>query len=53
MTNVDGRFTNTEMTGWKGVKTVDEGARTPVLLAMGEISGRTGGYWSKEKEVEW
>jgi carbonyl reductase 1 len=44
---------NTDMTKGKGVKTVDEGAKTPVMLALGDIGGKTGGFWQSEKEVAW
>nr|POF13178.1 carbonyl reductase [nadph] 3 [Quercus suber] len=45
-------YTNTEMTRGKGTKTVDEGAKTPLLLALGDIGGRTGGFWATEKEKD-
>jgi carbonyl reductase 1 len=41
------------MTRGGGVKTVDEGAKTPVLLALGDISGKTGKFWQDEKEIAW
>jgi carbonyl reductase 1 len=46
-------YVNTDMTKGKGVKTVDEGAKTPVMLALGDIGGKTGGFWQSEKEVAW
>lgn len=42
----------TDMNSW-GVKTPDEGARTPVLLALGEFGGIMGGFWRHEKMIEW
>lgn len=46
-------YVKTDMTRGGGTKTVDEGALTPVLLALGEIGGKTGGFWQSEKEIEW
>ena len=46
-------YVETDMTGGRGMKSVDEGARTPVLLALGEIGEVTGGFWQDEKVVEW
>jgi carbonyl reductase 1 len=46
-------YVNTDMSKGKGTKTVDEGAKTPVLLALGEIRGKTGGFWQSEGIVEW
>jgi carbonyl reductase 1 len=46
-------YVKTDMTRGGGVKTVDEGATTPVLLALGDIDGKTGGFWQNEKEVAW
>lgn len=42
----------TDMNGG-GEKTPDEGARTPVLLALEEFGGTTGGFWRHEKMIEW
>ena len=39
-------FVVTDMTGRRGAKTVDEGAQTPVLLALGDIGGRSGEFVS-------
>lgn len=41
------------MTKGRGVKTVDAGARTPVMLALQDIGGQTGGFWLGEGQVEW
>jgi len=46
-------YVNTDMTKGNGVKTVDEGAQTPVLLAIQDIQGKTGGFWQSEKEIDW
>ena len=46
-------WVNTDMTKGKGVRTPDEGARTPVLLALGLVRGKSGTYWVDGKEVEW
>ena len=46
-------YVNTDMTKGNGVKTVDEGAQTPVLLAIKDIQGKTGGFWQNEKEIDW
>lgn len=46
-------YVNTDMTKGNGVLTTDEGARTPVLLALGEVRGKSGGYWSDGREAEW
>jgi carbonyl reductase 1 len=46
-------YVNTDMTKGNGVKTVDEGAKTPVLLALGEFGGKGGGFWQTEKLIEW
>ena len=46
-------YVNTDMTKGNGTKTVDEGAVTPVLLALGEIRGKTGGFWRDEQSIEW
>jgi carbonyl reductase 1 len=40
------------MTKGRGVKTVDDGAQTPVLLAIGDIGDRTGLYWSDGRPDE-
>jgi len=28
-------------------------AKTPVMLALGEIEGKTGGFWQNERIIEW
>lgn len=39
-------YVSTDMTGNRGAKTVDEGAQTPVLLALGNIKGTIGEFVS-------
>jgi len=46
-------FVNTDMTKGYGVKTIDEGAKTPVLLALGDIGGSLGEFWQNENIIEW
>lgn len=43
----------TDMTRGGGAKTPDEGAATPVMLALKDIGGKTGEFWRDEKVVEW
>jgi carbonyl reductase 1 len=43
----------TDMTRGKGNKTPDQGAQTPVLLALQDIGERTGTFWTDETEVDW
>lgn len=46
-------YVNTDMTKGRGTKTVDEGAKTPVMLVLGEIGGKNGGFWQHGKIVDW
>lgn len=46
-------YVNTDMTKGKGTISTDEGAQTPVLLALGDIGGVTGCYWSDQKLSSW
>lgn len=46
-------YVNTDMTKGNGTKSPDEGAQTPVLLALADIKGTTGGFWQHEKPIEW
>lgn len=46
-------YVNTDMTKGNGKKTPDEGAETPVMLAIKDIQGKTGTFWQNEKELEW
>ncbi|MCJ1311330.1 hypothetical protein MMC25_005001 [Agyrium rufum] len=43
----------TDMTKGGGVKTPDQGAETPVLLALGDIGGQNGLFWQSEKPIKW
>jgi carbonyl reductase 1 len=46
-------YVDTDMTKHRGSKTVDEGAQTPVMLAVGDIGGKAGEFWQGEKVIEW
>ncbi|KXL45748.1 hypothetical protein M433DRAFT_154218 [Acidomyces richmondensis BFW] len=46
-------YVKTDMTRGGGVKTPDEGAKTPVMLALQDIGGKTGRYWQDGVEAEW
>ncbi len=46
-------YVDTDMTKGRGVKTVDEGASTPVMLALGDIGDTVGEFWQNEKVIEW
>ena len=46
-------WVNTDMSKGRGPKTPDQGAETPVLLALGEFGGSVGGFWQKERLIEW
>jgi carbonyl reductase 1 len=46
-------YVNTDMTKGNGTKTVDQGANTPVMLALEDIGGKTGGFWQSEREIQW
>jgi carbonyl reductase 1 len=46
-------YVTTDMTKGRGVKTPDQGAMTPVLLAIGDIKGSNGKFWQSEKIVNW
>ena len=43
----------TDMTKGGGFKDVDQGAQTPVLLAVGDIGGKTGEFWQNEIVKPW
>lgn len=43
----------TDMTKGGGSKTPDQGAQTPVMLAIGDIQNRTGLFWQHEQPIEW
>jgi len=46
-------YVKTDMTRGGGAKTPDEGAQTPVMLALGDVQGKTGEFWQNEKILEW
>lgn len=46
-------YVKTDMTRGGGAKTPDEGAQTPVMLAVGEFEKKTGDFWQNEKILEW
>ncbi|KAI8934729.1 hypothetical protein NX059_008419 [Plenodomus lindquistii] len=46
-------YVNTDMTKGNGTKTPDEGAQTPVLLALQDIKGKTGTFWRDGAEIDW
>ncbi|KAF1852175.1 carbonyl reductase [Cucurbitaria berberidis CBS 394.84] len=46
-------YVNTDMTKGNGTKSPDEGAQTPVMLAIQDIKGHTGLFWQNEKQLEW
>ncbi|KAL8831913.1 MAG: hypothetical protein Q9191_000592 [Dirinaria sp. TL-2023a] len=46
-------FVDTDMSKHRGSKTIDEGAQTPVLLALGDIRGIYGEFWQNERVIEW
>lgn len=46
-------YVRTDMTKGGGVKSVDEGAMTPVLLALGDIKGSNGEFWQDERIIKW
>ncbi|SMQ47057.1 unnamed protein product [Zymoseptoria tritici ST99CH_3D7] len=46
-------YTNTDMTKGRGRKTVEEGAKTPIKLALEDIGGTFGEFWEHEEVSEW
>lgn len=46
-------YVKTDMTRGGGAKTPDEGAQTPVMLALGDFGDRTGLFWQHERPIEW
>lgn len=46
-------YVDTDMSKHRGLKTPDQGAQTPVMLAMEEIGGISGEFWQDEKVIEW
>lgn len=46
-------YVRTDMTGGKGRKSPDQGAQTPVLLALGDLGGRSGEFWESQEVSQW
>lgn len=46
-------YVNTDMTKGNGVLTPDQGAQTPVKLAIGDIQHRSGEFWHEGKPADW
>ncbi|KAF2436476.1 carbonyl reductase [Tothia fuscella] len=45
-------YVNTDMTRGAGTKIPDQGAQTPVMLAISDIQGQNGLFWKSEKPEE-
>ncbi|SJX61908.1 related to carbonyl reductase [Sporisorium reilianum f. sp. reilianum] len=46
-------YVNTDMTRGHGSKTLDQGAKTPVLLALSKVDAKPGEFWSEGKRFDW
>ena len=46
-------YVKTDMTKGGGRKTVDEGAQTPVMLALHDIGNKSGEFWQHEDVIDW
>ena len=46
-------YVSTDMTKGRGPRTPDEGAETPVMLAIADIKGANGEFWKNGKAIEW
>lgn len=46
-------YVKTDMTKGRGRKTPDQGAGTPVQLALGDIKGVSGEFWENEEVSSW
>ncbi|KAF2005184.1 carbonyl reductase [Amniculicola lignicola CBS 123094] len=46
-------YVNTDMSKGNGTKTPDEGAQTPVMLALRDLKGESGIFWKEETHEEW
>lgn len=46
-------YVNTDMSKGNGTKQPDEGAQTPVWMAIQDFGGKTGAFYRDEKEIEW
>jgi carbonyl reductase 1 len=46
-------YVNTDMSKGNGTKQPDDGAKTPVWLAIQDFGGKTGAFFRDESEIEW
>lgn len=46
-------YVSTDMTKHRGRKTVDQGAKTPVHLALADLDGVSGEFWEHEEVSKW
>ena len=46
-------YVRTDMTKGGGRKTPDQGAQTPVKLALGDVGGRSGEFWEHGEVSQW
>jgi carbonyl reductase 1 len=46
-------FINTDMTKGRARKTPDEGAQTPVMLALQDLHGKKGEFWEHQEVSQW
>ncbi|EJD40737.1 carbonyl reductase [Auricularia subglabra TFB-10046 SS5] len=46
-------YVDTDMNNHQGTKTIDQGAETPVMLAIQDIGGKNGEMWSEKAVYEW
>lgn len=46
-------FVDTDLNNHQGTKTVDQGAETPVMLAIQDIGGKSGEMWSEKEVYDW
>lgn len=46
-------YCKTDMSSHRGTKSAEDGARTPVMLALGKQGSKSGGFFADEREIEW
>ncbi|KAF2272852.1 NAD(P)-binding protein [Westerdykella ornata] len=46
-------YVNTDMTKGRGTRTPDEGAQTPVMLALADLKGVSGEFWRDGRVIDW
>jgi carbonyl reductase 1 len=46
-------YVKTDMTRGGGMISPDEGAQTPVMLALGDIDNTSGEFWKSKKVQSW